>query len=295
MKRQTLVVAICAWPLYLAPLGSSAHAQTLEGFASLPADTFAAGPTSGQLIATTNGRMPPFVGKQPVQGISSVLRASNGDFLVMADNGFGAQANSPDFLLRVYRISPDFRTARGGSGFIDVSPYLTLRDPDNKINFPIVADGDVYPGSVIPVDPSIKSGRLLTGGDFDIESFREAHDGTLWFGDEFGPFLIHTDAKGRVLEAPIALPGVKSPQNPFLGGENAKPRRRSKGFEGMAISPDGKTLYPMLEGPLRLEDNQSRLLINEFDLKRGVYTGKQWAYRMEAEPQPARPSATSRP
>ena len=132
MKRQTLVVAICAWPLYLAPLGSSAHAQTLEGFASLPADTFAAGPTSGQLIATTNGRIPPFVGKQPVQGISSVLRASNGDFLVMADNGFGAQADSADFLLRVYRISPDFRTARGGSGSIDVSPYLTLRDPDDQ-------------------------------------------------------------------------------------------------------------------------------------------------------------------
>ena len=38
----------------------------------------------------------------------------------------------------------------------------------------------------------------------------------LWFGDEFGPFLLHTDASGTVLEAPIPLPGVQSPQNPFL-------------------------------------------------------------------------------
>ena len=281
MKRHTLVGTICAWPLYAALFGSPAHAQTLEGFASFPADTFAAGPTSGQLIATTNGRVPPFVGRQPVQGISSVLRVNNGDFLVMADNGFGAKENSADFLLRVYRISPDFRTKNSGSGTIDVSPHITLHDPDHKIDFPIVADGDNYPGSAIPVDPRIKSGRLLTGGDFDIESFRQAHDGTLWFGDEFGPFLIHTDANGRVLEAPIALPGVKSPQNPFLGGETPN-LGRSKGFEGMAISPNSKTLYPMLEGPLA-GDIQSRLLINEFDLKRGAYTGKQWAYRMEAE------------
>ena len=53
--------------------------------------------------------------------------------------------------------------------------------------------------------------RLLTGGDFDIESFRIGRRGDLWFGNEFGPFLLHTDLTGRVLEAPIPLPDVKSP------------------------------------------------------------------------------------
>src|SRR5262249_7900169 len=176
--------------------------------------------------------------KQPVQGFSSVLRASNGDFLAMPDNGFGAQGNSADYVLRVYRISPDFRTKTGGSGAIAVKSFINLRDPDHLINFPIVADGSVYPGTGIAVDPALRLNRWLTGGDFDIESVREAHDGTLWFGDEFGPFLIHTDATGRVLEAPYSLAGVKSPQNPFLGG-GAPTLPRSKGFEGMAITPDG--------------------------------------------------------
>jgi hypothetical protein len=45
-----------------------ADAKTLESFAELPADTFAAGPTSGQLIATANGRVPPFIDQQPIQG-----------------------------------------------------------------------------------------------------------------------------------------------------------------------------------------------------------------------------------
>jgi hypothetical protein len=133
----------------------------------------------------------------------------------------------------------------------------------------------------VPVDPEIRQQWLLTGSDFDIESFRRAPDGTLWFGDEFGPFLLHTDVSGRVLEAPFPLPGVQSPDNPFLG--TATPNLpRSKGFEGMAITPNGKRLYPLLEGPLTTDPDQHRLLINEFDLRKKAFTGRQWSYRLEA-------------
>ncbi len=267
--------------LFLA-LNQGAHAQTLEGFASLPADTFSAGPTSGQFIAPANGRIPPFVDKQPVQGFSSILKAADGDFLAMSDNGFGQKPNSADYVLRFYRIAPAFRTRRQGSGQVAVKSFVTLRDPLHLVNFPIVADAALYPNSTIPVDPRIRQERLLTGGDFDIESFREAHDGTFWFGDEFGPFLIHTDASGRVIEQPYPLPDVRSPQNPFLGtGTPTLPG--SKGFEGMAISPDGKTLYPMLEGALIADANQRRLIIWEFDLALRRYTGKQWSYRLDAD------------
>ena len=130
------------------------------------------GPTSGQFIAPTNGRVPPFVDQQPVQGVSSVLRGPDGDLWIMADNGFGAKENSPDFVLRMYRVSPDFKTTRGGSGDVDLKAMITLSDPRRRINFPIVADQDFYPGSTIPVDPAIRASRLLTGGDFDIESVR---------------------------------------------------------------------------------------------------------------------------
>jgi len=259
---------------------SRVEAQTLEGFARLPADTFRTGPTSGQFIAAANGRIPPFVDKQPVQGISAVLRGEDGDFWAMPDNGFGAKDNSADYVLGLYRVSPHFRTKHGGSGTIDVEQFVALRDPDRRINFAIVADGAFYPNSAIPVDAQIRSRRLLTGGDFDIESVRQARDGTLWFGDEFGPFLLHTDRTGKVLEAPFPLPGVKSPQNPFLGtGTPNLPR--SKGFEGMAISPNGKALYPLLEGPLTTDPDQRRLIINEFSLKQERYTGRQWFYRLE--------------
>lgn len=273
--------AIALFPVLVLTAFSPLEAQTLEAFARLPADTFRVGPTSGQFIAAANGRIPPFVDKQPVQGISAVLRGSGGEFWVMPDNGFGAKDNSADYVLGLYRVAPHFRTKHGGSGTIDVEEFIALRDTDHQINFRIVADGALYPSSGIPVDPRIRSGRLLTGADFDIESVRQAHDGTLWFGDEFGPFLLHTDQTGKVLEAPFPLPGVKSPQNPFLGGGTPN-LPRSKGFEGMAISPNGKALYPLLEGALTSDPDQHRLIINEFDLRTERYTGRQWFYRLEA-------------
>jgi len=223
----------------------------LTGFARLPADSFISGPDSAQFIDAANGRSVPFRQGQPVQGFSALLYVGEGSFLALADNGFGAKDNSPDFLLRVYRIRPDFKTAQGGGGTIRVESFFTLHDPDHHVPFPIVAEQENYPFGAqdIPVDSRIRAGRLLTGSDFDPESFQRLKDGTFWFGDEFGPWLLHTDADGRVLEPPVPLPGVKGPDHPLLG--DSKPlAERSGGFEGMALGPGGMVLHPMLEKPL---------------------------------------------
>jgi glycerophosphoryl diester phosphodiesterase len=126
----------------------------------------------------------------------------------MSDNGYGNLENSADFLLRVHHIRPDFKTQSGGSGTIQVLGNITLSDPDKRVPWAITN--------------FFTQERILTGADFDIESMQKASDGTLWFGDEFGPFLLHTDATGKLLEAPIALPDfsnpgkqVRSPQNPM--------------------------------------------------------------------------------
>ena len=249
-----------------APAFATSDEVTLEGRAVLPALSFAPGPLSGTLLGTTpiNGVLPPFPG-QPVQGFSAVLDAGHGRYWAMPDNGYGAEENSKDFLLRMYRITPDFKTARGGSGTIAVGRYISLRDPDGHVPFALE-----------------RTDRRLTGGDFDIESVREDRHGDLWFGDEFGPYLLHTDDSGKLLEAPIELDGVKSPQNPPVAPFNPSPTLpRSNGFEGMALSADGETLYPMLEGPLMGDPDQSRRMIYEYSPDDGGYTGQTWQYEME--------------
>jgi hypothetical protein len=63
----------------------------------------------------------------------------------------------------------------------------------------------------IPVDPTIQAGRLLTGADFDIESVRIDRKGHFWFGDEFGPFLVEADSRGRLVHSEIRTPNIVPP------------------------------------------------------------------------------------
>ncbi|MFM7424227.1 MAG: esterase-like activity of phytase family protein [Elainella sp.] len=165
---------------------------TLKGFALLPADTFAPGPAAGKDVSA-NGRTGPFSQGQPVQGFSGVQFADRDQFWFMPDNGFGSKTNSSDFLLRIYRVDPSFRGAEAGNGTVKVGDFIQLADPDRKIPFKITNDSTPE--------------RLLTGADFDIESFVLAPDG-IWIGDEFGPYLLHFDTSGKLLEAPIPTPNI---------------------------------------------------------------------------------------
>src|SRR6266508_390202 len=263
-----LVAVAMAVATFAAPaVAADDRPPTLLGRAILPSDAYQPGPPSGAFITGDNGVTPPFPG-QPIPGFSAVLDAGHGEFWAMPDNGYGAKTNSGDFLLRRYRIRPDFKTADGGTGTVAVLGFLQLRDPDGKIPFALY-----------------RPDRLLTGADFDLESVRRAKDGSFWFGEEFGPFLLHTDATGRVLEAPVPLPGVQSPQNPYLPGPDAWTIRASRGFERMArivhASGPGRRLYPMLEGALRADPDPRRRILNEFDLRAGAYTGRTWQYHVD--------------
>lgn len=256
---------------------------TLAGWAALPADTFVAGSEpSGHF---TGNAAAPFPG-QPVQGFSAIHALADGTQLVMSDNGFGTKANSQDFLLRVHHLDPNPEPA--GDGSIEVLGGFNLADPQEHIPWPIWRDGGCAAAARLPAGYTCPApDRTLTGWDFDIESMQVARDGSLWFGDELGPFLLHTDRRGRLLEAPIPTPGVASPSSPLLGAGTAN-LANSKGFEGMAVSPHGRTLYPMLEGPTAEDQAAGRasdLRIYEVDL--GRERGATWSstmrrYSMEA-------------
>ncbi|MCK2217430.1 esterase-like activity of phytase family protein [Actinomadura sp. ATCC 31491] len=233
---------------------------TLTGFAALPAQTYVPGSEpSGSALGTApvNGITPPFPG-QPVQGFSGIVRRGDGTYEVLSDNGFGNKANSSDFLLRVHHIKPDFRDKS-----VKVLGGFNLTDPRKLVPFALT-----------------RQDRTLTGADFDVESIVRTQDGTYWIGDEFGPYLLHFDRKGRLMDAPVALPGVRAPENPELNG--AQPNlASSKGFEGMARGVDGRHLYPLLEGTVA-GDPEGTLRMNEFDLRTRSYTGRRWTYRLDS-------------
>ncbi len=173
-------------------------ANKLAGFATLPADTFAEGSPAGGNDGegnpiNANGRTGPFEG-QPIQGFSGVQFApgNTGAFWFLSDNGFGSQENSQDYLLRIYQADPNFAGLENGDGTIQIEDFIQLSDPDKLIDFDIVNQDSKE--------------RLLTGGDFDVESFVIDDNGDIWVGDEFGPYLLHFDSEGKLLEAPVPTP-----------------------------------------------------------------------------------------
>ena len=220
-----------ALPAEARPARQEPDETRLLARAVLPAETFAPGPPSGAQLgaAPINGVQPPF-DDQPVQGVSGLVRNRNGTYLALADNGYGSLTNSADFNLRVYTIRPRFETAFGGRGTIEVQGFIELSDPDGHVPWAITNH--------------FSEQRVLTGADFDVESLQRVPDGTLWFGDEFGPFLLHTDALGRVLEAPIPLnladgEEVRSPPSPF--NEEASAVRVMNALRANAQASGGST------------------------------------------------------
>jgi hypothetical protein len=298
--RQPLSAVLYGLVFVVTAQAQPVDAPTLTGWAKLPAATFADGPTSGRFAGPNpyGTNIPPYVNRQPVQGFSGVLKGPDRNaFRVLVDNGFGARANSADALLRMYAVAVDFRTAKGGSGTVapadwtsgrpllafDARSRITLHDPDGRIGIPIQADLAYFYGDASnpEVDAEIRSNRLLTGADLDIESVRRDARGHLWFGDEFGPYLLETDGDGRVLRSVVPMPGVFAPENAAVAaGQATANLGGSGGFEGMAIGANRKRLWTLLEKTVA-GDPPGTLRLSEFDIESGAYTGLAYRYPLD--------------
>ena len=301
LARALALLGLAAVPL--ASSAQTAYPATLAGHAVLPAMsliqppkdapadlrvsgkfTTAArvekiGSIEGLSVGRPTGLSLPFAG-QPLQGHSGIKHMADGSFWILTDNGAGNKANSPDFMLYLNRYAVDFK-----SGQLKRLETIFLHDPDKKVPFRIVHEGTKQ--------------RYLTGSDFDTESFQFA-GGALWIADEFGPYLIKADLKGRVqavYETRVDGKVVRSPDHPAVrtpgapGGEVKFEVLRSKGFEGMAASKDGSKLYALLEGALwdeaakatESQDGKSYLRVLEFDVKSEQWTGRHWKFALEAK------------
>lgn len=103
------------------------------------------------------------------------------------------------------------------------------------------------------VDPQANTGESLVTIDgqplplsdhgLDSEGLVAMPDGSFWVSDEYGPFLIHFDAKGKELER-------LSPFNGSLPRELSM-RSPNQGMEGLTVTPDGSTLVGIMQSALK--------------------------------------------
>ncbi|CAM4235390.1 Uncharacterized conserved protein [Pedobacter westerhofensis] len=127
------------------------------------------------------------------------------------------------------------------------------------------------------------TGKIIAASadGIDSEGLVRAADGSFWVSDEYGPHIAHFDATGRTIER----------INPFGTGTGGRKipavfatRRANRGMEGLAITPDGKTLVGMMQSPMynpskAATANSAVLRILTFDIATGAT--KQYAYVMD--------------
>jgi hypothetical protein len=257
------------------PADAPADLRVSGKFANGPMRIDALGSSEGRSGGRPTGVKLPFAG-QPVQGHSGIKHMPDGSFWVITDNGFGTKANSPDAALFLSHYRIDWT-----AGSINRLNTVFLHDPDRKVPFRVVHEGT--------------DKRYLTGADFDIEGL-QIIGGKFWIGDEFGPYLIRADMSGKVeavFETVADGKTVMSPDhfrvsspNPGQPMPDTVNLGRSRGFEGLASSKDGRFIYGLLEGPLweaekkdweRL-DGQQVLRVLEFSVADARWTGRHWKY-----------------
>lgn len=133
----------------------------------------------------------------------------------------------------------------------------------------------ISPGTSNPVSVTLLTTTLLTdeagsplwgyaggynakdqraGVRFDPEGLRVSSRGTWFISDEYGPWINEFDASGkrvRRFDIPqafrIAQPGTQEEELP---PGNTSGRQPNRGFEGLALTPSGKTLLAILQSPL---------------------------------------------
>lgn len=275
-----------------ASLAASNSIFELNGWAEIPSTYRHPGPVSGQFTTANNGVTPPYNG-QPIPGFSGMIPSdAPGTFVALPDNGYGAQGNSADFVIGFYEVTPHFKTSGDGTtsrGRVTIHGFTPFSDPFGLLDAGYITDGPVYnrafyypTGPQIPVDAAIRNGRWLTGADFDVESIARMEDGTFWVGEEFGPYLLHFDAQGRLLSTPVRHPVLRAPQNPQNTAQNPANLPSSRGFEAMSRNGDGSRLYLTTEASIASQPDKRVLQIYEFNTATGQYTGRSFPYMKDS-------------
>ena len=126
-----------------------------------------------------------------------------------------------------------------------------------------LASGGARPATAtMPQLPQAHNGKLA----LDAEGVVVLSDGSRLISDEYGPSIYRFAADGQFLGALAVAPSVRpmrngvndySSNNPTTGQPAPSPlnptsgRANNQGFEGLSLSPDGKTLFVALQSAAR--------------------------------------------
>lgn len=287
MKNMNKVLAAMAVALSAA---QTQAAPVLLGIGSLSGNADLSG-LNGQLESGVNANV--------FGGLGSAFAYAGGNtFIALPDRGPNAQPyaggaavdNTTSYISRFHTITLDVTASNSGLPF-SITPTLTdttLLYSNTALNY--AANGAPSQNDASHFYFSGRSDNFAAGlstnpnnARLDPEGIRVSNDGkSVFISDEYGPYVYQFDRatgeriKTFTLPNELAISNVQSTEAAEIGG-NTSGRTTNKGMEGLAITPDGKTLVGIMQASL-LQDTNKVVRIVTIDVATGAT--HEYAYQL---------------
>ena len=186
-------------------------------------------------------------------------------FVTVTDRGPNANSPNVDENEAKIFLTPDFiphlMTIRVQNGKAEAVGARLLHDENGDINGLPLQNGVIGSTNEVALSDTLKT---LSSDNRGLDTEGITHDGKggYWLCDEYGPFLINTDHKGKIIS--IYGPQPDKGEKAISGGlpNILKWRQPNRGFEGITRMPDGRIIAAV----------QSTLDINGKSKNKAVFT-----------------------
>ena len=240
---------------------SAAQAQTVTNVSFVNGITVAANALDLTTGSTVDRRFGMFSGLfyDPIRG----------DWWALGDRGPGGGTLSYD--TRISRFTIDVDRATGRISNFQVQQTIKLSNAGGSLN-------GLAPNPITSV-----------GRSFDPEGVViNPINGNILIADEYGPSIVEFNRAGvevRRFTVPANLIPRNAAGTPNFASDagNTLGRATNRGFEGLAISPDGRFAYATLQSAMLDDGNRNGLYsrIVKYDMTTGVAVA-QYAYKFES-------------